>query len=198
MFYDAVTNKHTLKYDPFKALVAPRPIGWISSLSEDGVINLAPYSFFNAVSANPHFVFFSSAGRKDSLRNIEATGEFVCSIASSDLRNQMNKSSEGVAPEVDEMSLAGLTAEPSHFVKPPRVKEAPAALECKYYQTIELPRSEGNSEGYYMILGQVVGVYIDDAYIKDGILDMDKLRLLARLGYMDYTVVDNVFSLDRP
>ncbi|MGH1352179.1 MAG: flavin reductase family protein [Methyloligellaceae bacterium] len=198
MFYDAVKNSHSLKYDPFKALIAPRPIGWISSLSEDGTINLAPYSFFNAVSANPHYVFFSSYGRKDSLTNIEATGEFVCSIATYDLRDHMNKSSAGVPPEVDEMALADLTPEPSHFVKPPRVKEAPAALECKYFQTIELPRNDQSDDGYYMVLGQVVGIYIDDAVIKDGMLDMDKIRPLARLGYMDYTSVDNVFSLDRP
>ncbi len=198
MFYVAVTNKHNLKYDPFKALVTPRPIGWISSLSEDGITNLAPYSFFNAVSANPHYVFFSSMGRKDSLKNIEATGEFVCSIASYDLKDQMNISSRGVAPEVDEMELAGLTPATSQLVKPPRVKEAPAALECKYFQTIELPKNDGQAEGYYMVLGQVVGVYIDETYIKDGILDMEKLRPLGRLGYMDYTVVDNIFSMNRP
>ena len=112
MFYDAVANTHGLKWDPFKALVAPRPIGWISTLSKTGVVNLAPYSFFNAVSTDPHFVMFSSGGRKDSQRNAEETGEFVCSLATYDLRDAMNRTSQHVGPEVDEMALAGLTPAP--------------------------------------------------------------------------------------
>ena len=121
MFYDAVANQHGLALDPFKALVAPRPIGWISTLGKNGVVNLAPYSFFNAVSEDPHFVMFASGGRKDSQRNAEETGEFVCSLATYDLREAMSRTSAAVGPEIDEMRLAGLTPAPSRLVAPPRV-----------------------------------------------------------------------------
>lgn len=198
MFYDAITNDHGLKHDPFKALVTPRPIGWISSISEDGILNLAPYSFFNAVSSNPNYVMFSSLGRKDSQRNIEATKEFVCCMATYELRDAMNKTSAHVGPEVDEFGLAGLTAEPSKLVKPARVKESPIALECRYYQTIELPHNEGQQEGYCMIFGQVVGVHIDDSVIENGMVVTSRFTPLARLGYMEYTAVENIFSINRP
>jgi flavin reductase (DIM6/NTAB) family NADH-FMN oxidoreductase RutF len=139
MFYDAVANTHGLALDPFKALIAPRPIGWISTLGKNGVVNLAPYSFFNAVSEDPHFVMFASGGRKDSRRNAEETGEFVCSLATYALREAMSRTSAPVGPEVDEMRLAGLTPAPSRLVAPPRVKESPVAFECRYWRTIELP-----------------------------------------------------------
>ena len=147
MFYDAVANTHGLALDPFKALVAPRPIGWISTLSKAGVVNLAPYSFFNAVSEDPHFVMFASGGRKDSQRNAEETGEFVCSLATYDLREAMSKTSAAVGPDVDEMRLAGLTPAPSRLVKPPRVAESPVAFECRYWRTIELPGRNGVPRG---------------------------------------------------
>lgn len=197
MFYNAIDNNHGLKHDPFKALVTPRPIGWISSISKEGIYNLAPYSFFNAVSSNPNYVMFSSLGKKDSQNNIEATGEFVCCMSTYALRDAMNKSSAHVAPEVDEFELAGLTAEPSTMVKPPRIKESPIALECKYHQTIQLPHHEGR-DGYYMIIGQVVGIHIDDSVIKDGMVNTSSITPLARLGYMEYTSVENVFALNRP
>src|SRR6185437_10070174 len=130
MFYDAIKNEHGLRYDPLKALVAPRPIGWISTVSRTGVLNLSPYSFFNAVSEKPAHVMFSSSGNKDSRRNAEETGEFVCSVATFGLKDKMNISSSAVAPDVDEFALSGLTPAPSRFVKPPRVAESPAALEC--------------------------------------------------------------------
>lgn len=144
MFYDAVANTHGLAIDPFKALVAPRPIGWISTLGKNGVVNLAPYSFFNAVSEDPHFVMFGSGGRKDSQRNAEETGEFVCSLATYELREAMNRTSAPVAPDVDEMKLVGLTPAPSRLVAPPRVKESPVAFECRYWRTIDLPGRNGN------------------------------------------------------
>lgn len=197
MFYDAIENAHGLKHDPFKALVAPRPIGWISTVDEDGVVNLAPYSFFNAVSDNPHYVMFSSLNRKDSQRNAEETGEFVCSLATWDLRDQMNRTSAGVGPEVDEMVLAGLTPAPSKLVKPPRVAESPVAFECRYFQSVELPPDTGRGL-YTMVIGRVVGIHIDDAAIKDGMVDTGMMRPIARLGYMDYSVVDNTFTLQRP
>jgi flavin reductase (DIM6/NTAB) family NADH-FMN oxidoreductase RutF len=198
MFYETADNKHGLKYDPFKAIVAPRPIGWISTLSAGGVPNLAPYSFFNAVSHAPPMVMFTSGGRKDSIRNIEATGEFVCNLATLELSEQMNKSSAEVGPEVDEFELAGLTAAPCRLVKAPRVAESPAALECKLLRIEELKDLNGTPVDRHMALGQVVGVHIDDRYVHDGMLDATELQSLARLGYMDYSAVDKVFEILRP
>jgi flavin reductase (DIM6/NTAB) family NADH-FMN oxidoreductase RutF len=198
MFYDAVANSHGLQWDPFKALVSPRPIGWISTLGQNGVVNLAPYSFFNAVSTDPHFVMFSSGGRKDSQRNAEETGEFVCSLATFELRKAMNRTSQHVGPEVNEMEMAGLTPAPSKIVAPPRVAESPVAFECNYWRTIELPGPDGGPGTHSIVLGQVVGVHIDDAVIVDGKVDITKLKPIARLGYGDYAVIEEVFELSRP
>ncbi|HUU67068.1 MAG TPA: flavin reductase family protein [Methyloceanibacter sp.] len=198
MFYDAVANTHGLQWDPFKALVTPRPIGWISTLDKNGVVNLAPYSFFNAVSTDPHFVMFSSGGRKDSQRNAEETGEFVCSLATYSLRDAMNRTSQHVGPEVDEMALAGLTPAPSKMVAPPRVAESPVAFECRYWRTIDLPGPNGGPGTHAIVLGQVVGVHIDDGVIAEGKVDVTKLKPIARLGYGDYAVIDKVFELTRP
>lgn len=201
MYYDAIENKHGLKHDPFKALIVPRPIGWVSSVSADGVANLAPYSFFNAVSEKPHYVVFGSSGLKDSLKNINATGEFVCSLATYDTRYEMNTSSATVPYGVDEFPLAGLTAAASRFVKPPRVKEAPAAFECKLWKVIELPNvTPAHTQTHYMVIGLVVGIYIDDRFVKDGLVDTGAMRPIARLGYMNYGVIEpeNVFSINRP
>jgi len=198
MFYDAVANSHGLTRDPFMALVSPRPIGWISTLDANGVVNLAPYSFFNAVSTNPHFVMFSSGGRKDSQRNAEETGEFVCSLATYDLREAMNRTSTHVEPHVDEMVLAGLSPAPSTMVAPPRVAESPVAFECKYWRTIDLPGMDGGPGNHAIVLGQVVGIHIDDAALVDGRVDVTKLRPIARLGYRDYAVIDEVFELGGP
>lgn len=198
MFYETARNDHGLPHDPFKSLVVPRPIGWISTISEDGVVNLAPYSFFNAVSADPPFVMFSSAGRKDTITNAEATGAFVCSMATHALREAMNETSAPVPSEVDEFALAGLTPLPSRLVAPPRVAESPIALECRYHQTIELPRASGAASGYAMVIGEVVGVHIDDAVIREGRVDLARIRPLARLGYLDYTMVDDIFAMPRP
>jgi len=195
MFYDAVSNTHGLDRDPFMALVSPRPIGWISTLDANGVVNLAPYSFFNAVSTNPHFVMFSSSGRKDSQRNAEETGEFVCSLATYDLRDAMNRTSKHVDPDVDEMALAGLSPASSTIVAPPRVAESPVAFECKYWRTVELPGADGKPGNHAIVLGQVVGIHIDDEALIDGRVDITKLRPIARLGYRDYAVIDEVFQL---
>lgn len=201
MFYDTATNAHGLRHDPYKALVAPRPVGWISTVSADGICNLAPYSFFNAVSERPHYVVFGSAGIKDSLRNIEQTGEFVCSLATYDLREAVNLSSASVPYGVDEFPIAGLTATPSKLVKPPRVKESPVAFECRHWKTIELPPAvPGGPAGYSVVFGHIVGIYVDDRFIRDGRVDTGAMRPIARLGYMDYSVVtpETIFSLDRP
>jgi flavin reductase (DIM6/NTAB) family NADH-FMN oxidoreductase RutF len=196
MFYDAVANTHGLAVDPFKALVTPRPIGWISTLGRNSVVNLAPYSFFNAVSEDPNFVMFASGGRKDSQRNAEETGEFVCSLATYELREAMSRTSAAVSPDIDEMRLAGLTPAPSRFVKPPRV-ESPVAFECRYWRTIELPGRNGGPSGNAIVLGQVVGVHIADEAIVEGRVDVTRLRPIARLGYGDYAVIDEVFTLPR-
>ena len=197
MHYDALLRDHGLGHDPFKALVAPRPIGWISSMSRDGAVNLAPYSFFNALSDRPPVVAFSSAGRKDSLRNIEETGEFTCSLATWDLRDAMNLSSASVTAGVDEFELAGLDKAASQFVKPPRVARSPAALECRLWQTLELPGGPG---AYTLVIGQVVGIYIDETFIADGMVRTGAMEPIARMGYMEYAHVtsDSVFDLDRP
>lgn len=206
MHYPTSARAPGLPFDPFKALAVPRPIGWIGSLDPAGRPNLAPYSFFNAISDRPPMVMFSSAGRKDSLRNILATGEFTCSIAHWDLRDAMNLSSAPVAPGVDEFALAGLTAAASLLIKPPRVAQAPAAFECRLWQTLDLPAPPARPgastapEGYTLVIGEVVAVYIDDAYLEGGIVQTAKMRPLARLGYMDYAVVtpETLFTMNRP
>jgi flavin reductase (DIM6/NTAB) family NADH-FMN oxidoreductase RutF len=201
VFYETQSNKHGLKHDPFKAIMAPRPIGWISSLDKKGNCNIAPYSFFNAVGERPTYVMFSSAGPKDSLLNIEETGEFVCSLTTWDLRFHMNMTSAPVPRGIDEFPIAGLTAAPCRLVKPPRVAESPAALECKYWKTLELPPAEpGGKSTYSVVFGRVVGIHIDDEFIKGGLVDTGAMRPIGRLGYMDYAVVtpETVFSIDRP
>ena len=196
MYYDARKNDHGLEFDPMKAIVAPRPIGWISTLNEQGGVNLAPYSFFNLVSYRPHYVMFSSHGRKDSLRNAEREGEFVCSVATLHLFDEMNQTGASVAPEIDEMQLARLTPTPSRFVKPPRVAKSPAALECRYHQTVELPALDAQSEPYFMVIGEVIGVFIDDRVLKDGRYHSDTVKALGRLGYFDYTVAGTISNPD--
>lgn len=201
MFYETAANKHGLPRDPFKAIVTPRPIGWISTVSKEGVCNIAPYSYFNAISEKPHYVIFGSATYKDSVRNIEETGEFVCSLATNALRDEMNVTSAAVPYGVDEFPLSGLTAVKSQMVTPPRVKESPAALECKHWKTIQLPPAEpGGKHGSYAVIGQVVGIYIDDAVLKEGFVDTATIEPLARLGYMDYSWVtgDTMVTINRP
>ena len=201
MHYDSIKNDHGLPHDPFKALIAPRPIGWVSTIGADGVCNLAPYSFFNAISDRPHYIMFSSSGLKDSARNVEANGEFTCSLATFDLRAEMNLSSAPVPPEADEFDVAGLTVAKSRYVTPPRVKESPAAFECRHWRTIELPGADAEQgTGNYLVIGHVVGIYIDERFLKDGLVDTGAMRPIARMGYMDYAVVtpETVFALNRP
>src|SRR5579862_1085262 len=155
MFYDVRKNDHGLPHDPFKAIVAPRPIGWITSMSSKGEINLAPYSFFNGVSSDPPMVMFSSEGRKDSLVFIEETREFVCNLATWDLRDQMNATSGPFPRGVNEMKEAGLEPAPSILVKPPRVKASPCALECKWLQTVRLNDIHGGATEQHVVFGQV-------------------------------------------
>jgi flavin reductase (DIM6/NTAB) family NADH-FMN oxidoreductase RutF len=190
---------HGLPHDPFKAIVAPRPIGWISTVDADGRVNLAPYSFYNAFCESPPVVGFSSGGRKDSQRNVEATGEFVCNLVTRKHALAMNLTSAPFPHGVDEMQRAGLAAAPSRLVRPPRVADAPAALECKLLLVLPLKDLEGRLTGSTLILGQVVGVHIDPAFLKDGLFDIAAAGTIARCGYRgDFTEVTSVFEMPRP
>jgi len=198
MYYDPRRNDHGLPRSPMLALVVPRPIGWISTVSRSGVVNLAPYSFFNLVSGTQPFVMFSSKPRKDSQRNAEETGEFVCNIATYDLREVVNASSTEWGPAVSEPERVGLEMTPCRAVKPPRVARSPVALECKYFKTVELVSSDGTRNASSVIIGEVVGVHIDDALIVNGLVDVTRMQPLARLGYMDFCAVNELFAIQRP
>lgn len=200
MFYRPGLDPHGLAHNPFKALVAPRPIGWISTLDPDGRVNLAPYSFFNAIADSPPLVLFSSAGHKagigggkDSAANARATGEFVCNIVPYALKDAMNVSSGVYPPDADEFELAGLARAPCRVVAPPRVAAAPAALECRLWKAIDLP-----GEANILVIGEVVGVHIDESVVVDGKVDVTRYQPVARLGYRDYAAVSEVFELVRP
>ena len=190
---------HGLPHDPFKAIVAPRPIGWISSIDGQGRVNLAPYSFFNAFSSRPPIVGFSSESWKDSVRNVEETGEFVCSLVSRDLAEAMNVTAAPVAAGVDEMKLAGLDAAPSRMVRPPRVARAIAALECRKTAVLRLSDVNGKELETWLVLGEVVGVHMNEAFLRDGRFDTAAARPVARCGYAgDYAEVTSLFEMIRP
>jgi len=197
-FYEPLKG-HNLTHDPFKAIVAPRPIGWISSRDADGRVNLAPYSFFNAVCDRPPMVMFSSSGWKDTVRNIQETGEFVCNLATRALAEKMNLTSASLPPEVNEFEFADLAMASSCIVAPPRVAESPAALECRLLQILELRELAGAAVNQYVTIGQVVGVHIDQAYLKDGLFDLLATHPIQRAGYVaDYTEATTGFRMDRP
>lgn len=197
MFYEPKAG-HGLPHDPFKALVAPRPIGWISTRRKDGTANLAPYSFFNAISTNPHLVLFSSEGVKDSCAIAAETGEFVVNIVSRKLAEQMNLSAIDAPEGVNEFEVAGLTEAECRHISAPRVAEAPAALECKVVDVLQPRGLDGAHAGVTVVMGEVVGIHMDDAMLVDGMFDVTKAQTLARLGYMDYTVVTETFAMRRP
>jgi flavin reductase (DIM6/NTAB) family NADH-FMN oxidoreductase RutF len=202
VFY-ATDGPHGLRHNPFKSLVVPRPIGWVTTIGDSGIVNLAPFSFFNAVADAPPIVVVGCNGRhadggvKDTLRNIRQTGEFVCNVATWELREPMNQTSAAAGRGVDEMQLAGLAAAPSSLVRPPRVAAAPAHLECVHLQTVELPSTRPGDTNH-TVFGHVVGIHIDDAIIRDGMIDMTLFHPIARLGYNDYAVVREVFTMLRP
>jgi flavin reductase (DIM6/NTAB) family NADH-FMN oxidoreductase RutF len=198
MDYDPRSEPHNLARDPVTSLVVPRPIGWITTSTETGLINLAPYSFFNLVAGtkNP-FVMFSSSGRKHTQHNAETTREFVFNLATFELRTEMNQTGATLDETVSEPEVAGLAMVPSRFVKPPRVALSPIALECKYVQTVPLVGTNGNKTANAIVIGEVVNIHIDDAVIIDGMLDVRRMRPIARLGYMDYCVVDDYFTMMR-
>lgn len=198
MHYDPETKG--LPHNPLKALIAPRPIGWISAMNRDGAVNLAPYSYFNAVAADPDMVMFSSSGRKDAMTFAEEGGEFVCNIATFALRDAMNATSAPLARGESEFGFAGLTPVPSRKVRPPRVGESPAAIECKWVQTVPLTPLDGSEASHFLVIGQVVSIYIDDAFITDGLVETGAMQPILRGGYFDYFTAEpeTRFALKRP
>ncbi|AMJ60414.1 flavin reductase family protein [Bosea sp. PAMC 26642] len=198
MIYSTALQDHGLPHDPFKAIVTPRPIGWISAVNGKGEVNLSPYSFFNAVSSRPHIVMFSSEEKKDAIAFVEETGEFTCSLVTKALAQQMNMTSAPLPRGQSEFAHAGLAMAESKFVKPPRVAASPAALECKLLSVQQLSDLDGKLLPRWMVLGQVVGIYMDDAFIKDGRFDTAGANPIARCGYADYAEVDSLFSIIRP
>lgn len=198
MFYDASKNQHGLPHDPLKAIVAPRPIGWISTVDTEGRPNLAPYSFFTLVSENPGIIAFSSAGWKDTIDNLQKTGECVCNLATLALMEAVNETSAPLPPGKSEFARAGLTPVASTLVKPPRVGEAPAALECRLLQIDALKDLSGQPLGRFLALAQVVGVYLDDAMLVGGIFDLNRVKPLSRLGYLDYAAPGELIARQRP
>ena len=209
MFFDPRTDgmkPAPFNHSIFTSLVVPRPIGWISTIDIDGVVNLAPFSYFNAIAADPPCLMYCPNGPKkgttepkDSLSNAEVTKEFVFNLCSHDLREKVNKTARHEPRGEDEMEKAGLTPAPSVNVKPPRVADAPIALECKYLRTVRLPQSSSGSENN-MVLGQVIGIHVRDEVITKGTIDISKIRPIARLGGLDYSVLEpeNVFTMERP
>lgn len=200
MFFVPGDGSNPLPRDPFKALVVPRPIGWITTMDANGTVNLAPYSFFNAVSEQPPAVMFSSSGTgpdggmKDTRRNVEATGEFVVNLATWDLREAVRLSGKAIPSGESELDLAGLKSLPSTIVKPPRVAASPVHLECRWLTTIHVPNTSGDEESH-MVLGSVVGIHIRDDVIVDGRVDVQRLQPIARLGYSNYAVIRESFSM---
>jgi flavin reductase (DIM6/NTAB) family NADH-FMN oxidoreductase RutF len=198
MFYEPHKNNHGLPRDPFKAIVSPRPVGWITSMNAKGEINLAPYSFFNAVSDKPPIVLFSSEGYKDSLSFVAETKEFVCNLATLDLINAVVTTGNSYPRGINEMIEAGLEPLPSRLVKPPRVAASPCALECKLLQIVDMLDLEGRPAHRHVVFGQVIGIHIDERFITDGRLDTAAMQPIARCGYADYAVVDKVIPVERP
>jgi flavin reductase (DIM6/NTAB) family NADH-FMN oxidoreductase RutF len=194
-------NGHGLPHDPFNAIVGPRPIGWISSRSSAGQLNLAPYSFFNAFNYTPPLIGFASIGEKDTLRNIRETGEFVWNLVTRPLAEAMNTTCAHVPPEVNEFELAGLTAVPSRTVNVPRVGESPVAFECKLTQIIQLQAADGALVPTWLTLGEVVAIHIAKHLLVDGIYDTAAAQPVLRAGGPgDYFEITNaqLFPMKRP
>lgn len=195
-----VAEGHGLRHDPFGSLIMPRPIGWISSQSASGVLNLAPYSFFNAFSYKPPIIGFTSIGWKDTAQNIAETGEFVWNLATRSLSNQMNLSSVEVSGEINEFDYAGLDTAPSEEVSAPRVRLAPAAMECRHTQTLRLTDLDGNEADSWLIFGQVIVVHIHKDLISNDIVRTELAEPIGRGGGKDYFIASDAarFSLQRP
>jgi len=200
LFYEPdARDPNLLAHDPFKALVAPRPIGWISSMNAAGQVNLAPYSFFNAIGEEPPMLGFSSYGPKDSATFAGELREFVWNLVTFELREAMNETSAPLPRGASEFQRAGLEMAPSRLVAPPRVAASPCAMECKVVHLLELKDVDGRPADQYLVIGQVVGVHLAESAIVDKIVDTSALRPIARCGsWGDYTVVERIFRMRRP
>ncbi|KMK65921.1 flavin reductase family protein [Puniceibacterium sp. IMCC21224] len=192
------TRPDVLTFDPFKAIVAPRPIGWIGTVNADGIPNLAPYSFFMPLGANPHMIGFTSEGMKHSAANAQSQGEFTFSLATDALKEAMNTTSEAHPDGANEFELAGLTIGTSIAVSAPFVAESPAALECKTVSVEQIRDMNGDPVDRFFVIGQVVQTHINDAYIVNGRFDTAAASPIARLGYRDYATTDTLWELTRP
>lgn len=199
VFYETDKNDHGLPYNPFKSICVPRPIAWISSLSKDGVLNVAPFSQFTNLSFDPPYIVFSASdrpgggGQKDTVQNILDTKEFVVNMATYALREEVEITGQQVAPEIDEAGLAGLEMTSSKIVKPPRIAASPVQMECTFFSSMTVPGRKGP---HHLMVGRVIGVHIsDDAITPEGKIDILKIRPLARLGYLDYTSVETLFTM---
>lgn len=197
MFYQP-KNGHQLPHNPLKAIVTPRPIGWIGTRSKEGALNLAPYSFFNVICDNPPLVMFCSSGYKDSVAFVEETGEFTANMVGAHLAKEMNATSVNSPRGVSEFDYAGLTPAACEMIKAPRVAEAYAALECVAVEVKRLTGKDGALAESYMVIGEIVGVHIDEAILVDGRIDITKSRPVSRLGYMDFATTDKVYEMFRP
>jgi len=201
LHYYEPRNGHGLRHDPFNAIIAPRPIGWISSRDAKGNVNLAPYSFFNGFCYKPPIIGFSSTSWKDSVANMQETGEFVWNLATMDLAQQMNATAAHLAHDVSEFAIAGLTPAPCKIVKAPRVAESPVSFECEVAQIVQLQGADGVKANAWLTLGEVVAVHIDKAMIKDGVYQTALARPIVRAGRKgDYFVIrqDAMFEMARP
>lgn len=197
-FYDPAAG-HGLRHDPLKAIVAPRPVGWISTVDAQGRPNLAPYSYFNLVCDAPPMLAFSSSGWKDTVANVEATGEFVWNLAARPLAEAMNQTSAALPHGEDEFARAGLEPAPCRLVRPPRVAASPASMECRLLSITPLRALDGADTGHHLVLGQVVGVHIRSEAITGGVYDILAARPIARCGgWGDYAEVDHLFQMRRP
>lgn len=196
-FYEPA-HGHGLAHDPLNAIVAPRPIGWISTRSREGAANLAPYSFFNAISDDPKLVLFASSGIKDTATFAADSGEFVVNLATRPLAEAMNRSSATAPRGTSEFALAGLTEAPCRLVAAPRVAESPAALECRVTQSFHPTGLDGAASPTLVVIGQVVGIHIDERILRDGMIAADLAEPLTRLGYLDYAVTRETFAMRRP
>ena len=203
MFYEPKKG-YPLLHNPFSALVFPRPIGWISSLSKTGIANLAPYSFFNAIAYVPPQVMFSATayhnqgGFKDSVANILSTKEFVINLATKKLKQQVVQSSIDAPNDIDEFKLMKLKKRKSKIVKPPSVAKSPVNLECRLLKKIDLKTTSKNKNQNKMIIGEVVGIYIDNKFIKNNKINSLAMRAISRMGYTEYSEVDSKFLMERP
>jgi len=197
MFYEPDKNNHGLRFNPFKSICVPRPIAWISSLSLDGVPNLAPFSQFTNLSFDPPMIVVSARAGTDTARNVNATSEFVVNMATYELKDAVNATSAVVPSEVDEAALAGLEMLPSMLVKPKRVAASPVQMECKLFSSMVVP-GRLPDHAHNLIIGRVIGVHIKDEVLTDGRIDITRIRPLARLGYLDYTSVQEAFTMPPP